>query len=59
MRILSLNCWGGKLHAPLIGYLGSLNADVLCLQEVVNTPGSSDAELIYRDGNHVLNQRTN
>jgi endonuclease/exonuclease/phosphatase family metal-dependent hydrolase len=59
MRILSLNCWGGKLHAPLIDYLASVDADVLCLQEVVNTPGSSDAELIYRDGDHVLNQRTN
>ncbi|MBO6901772.1 MAG: endonuclease/exonuclease/phosphatase family protein [Rhizobiaceae bacterium] len=59
MRILSLNAWGGKLHAPLIDYLPAVQADVLCLQEVVNTPGCSEAELIYRDGDHVLNQRAN
>lgn len=59
MRILSLNAWGGKLHAPLIDYLAAAQADVLCLQEVVNTPGCREAELTYRDGDHVLNQRTN
>ena len=59
MRILSLNAWGGKLYAPLLDYLAAVDADVLCLQEVVNTPGSTEAELTYRDGDHVLNQRTN
>ena len=59
MRILSLNAWGGKLYAPLLDYLAAVDADVLCLQEVVNTPGSAEAELTYRDGDHVLNQRTN
>lgn len=59
MRIMSLNAWGGKLYAPLLDYLAAVDADVLCLQEVVNTPGSAEAELIYRDGDHVLNQRTN
>ena len=59
MRILSLNAWGGKLYAPLLDYLAAVDADVLCLQEVVNTPASAEAELTYRDGDHVLNQRTN
>ncbi len=38
LRILSLNAWGGKLHAPLIPYLVEVNADILCLQEVVRSP---------------------
>ena len=58
MRILSLNTWGGKLYAPLMRYLAAANADIYCLQEVVRTPGFLGAELIYRDGDISLPQRT-
>ena len=34
MRILSLNVWGGMLHAPLLDYLDAVDADIYCLQEV-------------------------
>jgi endonuclease/exonuclease/phosphatase family metal-dependent hydrolase len=59
MRIVSLNAWGGKLFEPLIRYLVEVDADVLCLQEVVRTPGYDGSELIYRDGDLRLPQRTN
>lgn len=59
LRILSLNAWGGKLHRPLLRYLAQADADIFCLQEVVRTPGYAGAELIYRDGDTRLPQRTN
>lgn len=59
MKVLSLNAWGGKLGAPLIEYLVAEAPDVLCLQEVVHTPGATKEWLTYRDGTHVLPQRTN
>ena len=59
MRIMCLNGWGGKLHEPLIAYLGAALPDVLCLQEVVHTPASAKDWLTYRDGDHVLPQRAN
>ena len=35
MQILSLNTWGGRLHAPLFDFLTAhADADVLCLQEI-------------------------
>lgn len=33
-RLISLNCWGGRLHDPLMKFIVSCDADVLCLQEV-------------------------
>jgi len=59
MKIVSLNGWGGKLHEPLTQYLRSEVPDVLCLQEVVSSPGSVKDWLIYRDGETVLPQRAN
>ncbi len=59
MRILSLNVWGGKLHAPLIPYLVEADADVLCLQEVVRSPETTSHWLLYRDGDVELPQRAN
>lgn len=58
MRIVSLNAWGGKLYEPLMRYLAEADADVYCLQEVVRTPGYEGSELIYRDGDLRLPQRT-
>lgn len=59
MKVVSLNAWGGKLGAPLIDYLVAEAPDVLCLQEVVHTPEATKDWLTYRDGVHVLPQRTN
>lgn len=59
MRIACLNGWGGKLHEPLIAYVRGLSPDILCLQEVVHSPGTELEWLTYRDGDHVLPQRAN
>lgn len=59
LRILSLNVWGGKLHAPLIPYLVEANADVLCLQEVVRSSETTSDWLLYRDRDVELPQRAN
>ncbi|MGF6171737.1 endonuclease/exonuclease/phosphatase family protein [Ensifer sp. 4252] len=59
LRILSLNVWGGKLHAPLMRYLVEVDADVLCLQEVVRSPGTTSDWLVYRDRDVELPQRAN
>ena len=59
MRIISLNAWGGKLHRPLMDYLSTAGADVLCLQEVTRSVTVKSDWLEYRDGSHVLPQRAN
>ncbi|MEL6619861.1 MAG: endonuclease/exonuclease/phosphatase family protein [Pseudomonadota bacterium] len=59
MDILCLNAWGGKLHDDLLPYLAGVDADVLCLQEVIDSPATDALALTYRDGNHVLPQRAN
>jgi endonuclease/exonuclease/phosphatase family metal-dependent hydrolase len=57
MRILSLNVWGGMLHAPLIDYLATVDADVYCLQEVSRAVAARSPWLTYRDGDVELQQR--
>jgi endonuclease/exonuclease/phosphatase family metal-dependent hydrolase len=59
LRIISLNAWGGKLHAPLMQYLRDADPDVVCLQEVTRSVTVSTDWLVYRDGSHVLPQRAN
>lgn len=59
MRIMSLNVWGGTLYDDLVPYLRASPPDVLCLQEVIETPASPRDWLTYRDGAHVLPQRAN
>jgi endonuclease/exonuclease/phosphatase family metal-dependent hydrolase len=59
MKVMCLNGWGGKLHAPLADYLAAEAPDVLCLQEVVHSPETDKDWLTYRDGDHVLDQRAN
>lgn len=59
MKILSLNVWGGMLHAPLIDYLAQVDADVYCLQEVPRAIGARSDWLTYRDGAIELQQRAN
>ncbi|MBP1849892.1 endonuclease/exonuclease/phosphatase family protein [Rhizobium halophytocola] len=57
MRILSLNVWGGMLHAPLLDYLRRVDADIYCLQEVAQAPAAETEWLTYRDGTVELQQR--
>lgn len=59
MKILSLNVWGGMLHAPLLAYLADVDADVYCLQEVPRAIAARSAFLTYRDGAVELQQRAN
>ncbi|MGO4483435.1 endonuclease/exonuclease/phosphatase family metal-dependent hydrolase [Rhizobium pisi] len=59
LRIISLNAWGGRLHEALINYVRHANPDVLCLQEVLRTPGASPGWAVYRDAGLELPQRTN
>lgn len=59
LRILSLNAWGGRIHAPLMRYLVDVDADVICLQEVARTPAAPSDWLIYRDHGVELPQRAN
>ncbi|BCH59723.1 metal-dependent hydrolase [Agrobacterium vitis] len=59
MKIMCLNGWGGKLHNDLLSYLGLEAPDILCLQEVVNSPEAEKDWLTYRDRDHVLPQRAN
>ena len=59
MRVLSLNTWGGRLHAPLIPYLAAADPDVLCLQEMISTPSAEAEWLIYKDHGAELLQRAN
>ena len=59
LRIVSLNAWGGALHEPLMRYLVDVDADVLCLQEVVRASSTQSDWLIYRDTGMELPQRAN
>lgn len=59
MQIMCLNGWGGRLHEELLAYVCKEAPDVLCLQEVVHTPGTNRDWLDYRDGDHLLPQRAN
>lgn len=59
LTILSLNAWGGRVHRPLIDYLATVDADIVCLQEVTRTPGAANDWLVYRDGSLELPQRAN
>lgn len=59
MRLISLNAWGGVMHGPLMDWLAASDPDILCLQEMIRTPGAGQDWLEYRDGDHVLPQRAN
>lgn len=59
MRILSLNAWGGRLYEHLLPYLRQAAPDVLCLQEVLETPHATSDWVVYRDDGAELRQRAN
>jgi endonuclease/exonuclease/phosphatase family metal-dependent hydrolase len=58
MRIVSLNAWGGAVFDELVHWLPACDADVICLQEVTRTPGSSGWTR-FEDGERTLPQRAN
>lgn len=41
VKVVSLNAWGGALYDELVAWLSTLDADVVCLQEMTRTPGLS------------------
>ena len=43
----------------MLPYLAATAPDILCLQEVIHSPSSEKEWLTYRDGDHVLPQRSN
>ena len=49
LRIVSLNCWGGRVYEPLMNYLREVDADVYCLQEVFNTSEPMPAWLRFME----------
>lgn len=57
MRIVSLNAWGGKVWGALSGWLGALDPDILCVQEVTRAPVASPDWLTYVDPYRHLDQR--
>lgn len=59
MRIMSVNAWGGTLAERLLPWLAAEQPDVLAIQEVGHSPQTDKPVLTYRDGDHVLPQRTN
>ena len=59
MKIMCLKGWGGKLCNELLPYVETAAPDILCLQEVVNSPDSKKDWLNYRDGDHILPQLAN
>ncbi|PZM11349.1 metal-dependent hydrolase [Rhizobium tubonense] len=59
MGIVSLNAWGGRLHAPLMRYIADADPDILCLQEVSRTASAPSEWLVYREPGLELPQRAN
>lgn len=58
MRIVSLNAWCGARYDALAGWLPTVGADVVCLQEVTRTPAIS-GWTTFRDDERELAQRAN
>jgi endonuclease/exonuclease/phosphatase family metal-dependent hydrolase len=58
MRIVSLNAWGGAMLDQLAPWIETVDANVLCLQEVTRTPGLSGWTR-FEDGERSLPQRAN
>lgn len=59
MKLLSLNCWAGRLFPSIRDYILSENADVICLQEVLRSDTTEAEWVTYRDGHLEYQQRAN
>lgn len=58
MRIVSLNAWGGAVYDNLARWTPSVDADVLCFQEITRTAGL-DGWTTFNDAERHLPQRAN
>ncbi len=58
MLIVSLNAWGGAMFDALGPWLSTVDADVVCLQEVTRTAGLTGWTR-FDDGERALPQRAN
>ncbi|MDP9116696.1 MAG: endonuclease/exonuclease/phosphatase family protein [Actinomycetota bacterium] len=56
MRVVSLNAWCGGMFESLAQWLPKCGADVLCLQEVTQTPGYREW-VTYTDADRTSRQR--
>ncbi|WP_032405152.1 endonuclease/exonuclease/phosphatase family protein [Rhodococcoides fascians] len=56
MKIISINAWGGAMYDELVGWLKSVDAEIICLQEVTRTPNRS-GWATFADGERTLPQR--
>ena len=56
VRVVSLNAWCGGMLEPLVRWLPTCGADVLCVQEVTWTPGY-DGWVTYVDADRTSRQR--
>lgn len=59
MRLASLNAWGGQVWPGVRDWAQSVQADILCLQEIIRAPVPSPDWLTYRDPSRQLDQRAN
>ncbi len=50
MRVVSLNIWGGHLLGALITFLQDIDADVLCLQEVLDSSVARSTQICGVNG---------
>ncbi|OZC61778.1 endonuclease [Rhodococcus sp. 15-725-2-2b] len=58
MKIISINAWGGAMFDELVAWLDTVDAEVICLQEVTRTPHRS-GWATFADGERTLPQRLN
>nr|WP_314141167.1 endonuclease/exonuclease/phosphatase family protein [uncultured Rhodococcus sp.] len=56
MKIVSINAWGGAMFDELVAWLETVDADVICLQEVTRTAHRSGWST-FADGERTLPQR--
>lgn len=56
MKIVSVNAWGGAMYDDLVAWLPTIEADVICLQEMTRTEGLTGWTR-FDDGARALHQR--
>jgi endonuclease/exonuclease/phosphatase family metal-dependent hydrolase len=56
MKLLQLNVWKGKLEYQILDFLKEYDADILCMQEVHDLPGSSEGVFATLDEIHAASR---
>lgn len=52
-KIVSLNCWGGRLVKPLLPFIKNEGADVFCLQEMYSAPMDTPTPLVEKNAEEL------